>query len=340
MIEDILKSVPLRDLTRREMEEVMEEIMTGAVPTPRIAAFLVALREKGETAQELAAAVSVMRRHSVVVRTRHAHVLDTCGTGGDLRRTFNISTAAAFVVSAMGVPVAKHGNRCVSSVTGSADVLEALGVSLSLDAALAQACLDDIGIAFLFAPNFHPAIRHAMAARKSIQGKTLFNFLGPMSNPAQASHQLIGVSDGKWASLMSDALAALGAAHALVVHGRDGLDEVSTTDETVVYDIKGHSVAQDVISYSDFGFARASLSDLEGGNADRNAKLLTGILKGEKGPRRDIVVLNAAVAYYAADKAGPILREAVTQGVKLAEEAIDSGAAMEKLDQLRTYKPS
>jgi anthranilate phosphoribosyltransferase len=317
------------------MEEVMEEIMTGRVPTETIAAFLVALRAKGETAEELAAAVSVMRGHAVVVHSRYATLLDTCGTGGDMRHTFNVSTTCAFVVSAMGVPVAKHGNRCVSSKTGSADVLEALGVSLSASAGGAQKCLDEIGIAFLFAPNFHPAVRHAMPARKSIQGKTLFNFLGPLSNPAGASHQLIGVSDERWASLMAGALAKLGTTHALVVRGKDGLDEVSTTEETTVFDIKRGIVVEDVVNFAEFGMPKASLADLAGSDAAHNAALLRRVLAGEKGPRRDIVVLNAAMAYYAADKAGTVLRDAVMQGVQLAGKAIDSGAAMEKLEQLK-----
>jgi anthranilate phosphoribosyltransferase len=340
MIEELLRFLPLGDLTASQMEQSMEEIMTGAVPAPLVASFLVALRDKGETAGELAAAVSVMRRHAVHVDTGMQDLIDTCGTGGDMKNSFNVSTASAFVVSAMGVAVAKHGNRASSGRTGSADVLEALGVSLSLGAAEARECLRKTGIAFMFAPNFHPAIRFAMPARKAVQGKTLFNFLGPLSNPAGAQYQLIGVADERWAQLMAQALTQLGTRHALVVRGRDGLDEISTTQETDVFDVRAGSVTRGVLSYREFGIRQASLEDLEGKDAAHNAALLRAVLEGKKGPQRDIVVLNAAAAFYAADRAGNLLHEAVREGIKRAEEAIDSGRALEKLEQLIKFQLS
>lgn len=320
------------DLTAAQMEAVMEEIMTGKTDTPQITSFLTALNKKGETAQELAAAVQVMRRHAMKIHTRHKIVLDTCGTGGDRKQTFNISTVVAFVVSGAGITVAKHGNRSVSSKSGSADVMEALGVNINLSKEKIEKCLDETGIAFLFAQNFHPAMKYAMEARKKIGAKTIFNFLGPLSNPAGATHQLVGVYDSLWAHNLAYALKELGIKHALVVHGEDHLDEISTLANTLVFEVCAERVEKYPISYADFGFKKAKPGDLTGGDAADNAKILEDILKGKPGPKRDIVLLNAGAAIFTADKA-----KSIAEGIRLAAEAIDSGSAFRKLELLRQY---
>ncbi|MFA5145459.1 MAG: anthranilate phosphoribosyltransferase [Candidatus Omnitrophota bacterium] len=320
------------DLTASVMEAVMEEIMTGKAGTPQIVSFLSNLNARGETPEELAAAVQVMRRYATRIRTKHKVVLDTCGTGGDKKHTFNISTAAAFVASGAGVAVAKHGNRSVSSKSGSADVMDALGININMDKERLEACLDDLGIAFLFAQNLHPAMKYAMEARKTIGAKTIFNFLGPLNNPANATHQLVGVYDSAWARNLAYTLKDLGTKHALVVCGRDNLDEITTTDLTDVFEVRGKKVDKDTIDYAALGFAKACPEDLTGGDASANAGIITDILKGRPGPKRDIVVLNAAAAIYTADKAGSL-----KEGIKLAIDSIDSRKALEKLELLRDY---
>lgn len=322
-----------KDLTVSQMEAVMEEIMTGKAGTPQIISFLNNLNEQGETAEELAAAVSVMRRHATKIRTKHKVILDTCGTGGDRKHTFNISTAAAFVVSGAGIAVAKHGNRCVSSKSGSADVLEALGIDINMTKERIEKCLDELGIAFLFAPNFHPAMKYAMEARKTIGARTIFNFLGPLSNPANATHQLVGVYDSKWANLLANGLKELGIEHALIVRGDDGLDEITTTTKTSILEVQsGVLKPKYEISPEDFGVKRAKPGDLSGGIASDNAKILMDVLNGKSGSKRDIVILNAAAAIYAADKA-----DSIKDGIGLASESIDSGSALKKLQLLREY---
>ncbi len=333
MIQEATQKLSQRnDLTADEMEAAMEEIMSGKVDTPQIVSFLTALDKQEETSEELTAAVKVMRRYATKVHTRHKVILDTCGTGGDRKHTFNISTAVAFVASGAGIAVAKHGNRSVSSKSGSADILEALGININMAKEKIEKCLDDIGIAFLFAQNFHPAMKYAMPARKAIGAKTIFNFIGPLSNPASATHQLVGTYDHRWAHILAYALAELGTTHALVVYGRDRMDEISTIAETLIYEVRGEKVSDYEISYRDFGFKKARLSDLGGGTAVDNAGILLGVLKGEAGPVRDIVVLNAAAAIYAADEAGSI-----KDGIKLAEDSIDSREALGKLELLREY---
>jgi len=322
-----------KDLTAPQMEAVMEEIMTGKTSTPQIIAFLNNLNTQGETAEELAAAVGVMRRHTTKIRTKHKVILDTCGTGGDRKHTFNISTAVAFVVSAAGVAVAKHGNRSVSSASGSADVMEALGININMSKEGIERCLDEIGIAFLFAPNFHPAMKYAFAARKAMGVKTIFNFLGPLSNPANATHQLVGVYDQSWAHNLAYALGSLGTEHTLVVCGRDNLDEITTADITDVFEVRRGKVNKNTLNYADFDFNKANPGDFTGQDAACNAKILMDILeKKEIGPKRDIVLLNAGAAIYTADKAASI-----KEGIKLAVESIDSGRALEKLELLKEY---
>lgn len=321
------------NLTTAQMNAVMEEIMTGTVGTPEIVSFLNNLNKKGETVDELTAAAKVMRAHAIKVHTMHKVILDTCGTGGDKKGTFNISTAAAFVVSGAGIAVAKHGNRSVSSKSGSADVLEALGVNINLSKEKSQQCLDDIGITFLFAQNFHPAMKYAMPARKEIGAKTIFNFLGPLSNPAGATHQLIGVYDSRWADILAGALAKLGTSHALVVRGQDGLDEITTTTQTFILEVRqGKLGEQYQIKPEDFGLKRSHPDDLLGGTSLENASILRQILEGKPGYMRDIVSLNAAAAIYTADKV-----KSIKEGMVLANECINSGKALEKLELLKKY---
>ncbi len=333
MIEEAIKILSGgKNLASFQMEGAMEEIMSGRVNTPQIVSFLKNLAQKGEEPEELAAAVQVMRRHAAKIHAKHKVLLDTCGTGGDKKHTFNISTAVAFVVSGTGVAVAKHGNRSVSSKTGSADVMEALGININMDRERTEECLDEIGIAFLFAQNFHPAMKYAMEARREIGARTIFNFLGPLSNPAGATHQLVGVYDNKWARNLAYAFKKLDTKHTMVVCGKDNLDEISTAAETIIYEVRQDKVEERQISYKDFGFSEAKPSDLTGGDAACNAGIITDILKGAKGPKRDIVLLNAAAAIYVSDKA-----KSIKEGLALACESIDSGKAFKKLELLKEY---
>lgn len=318
-----------KNLSAEQMILSMEEIMNGQVEIPQIISFLTGLSEKGETVEELTAAASVMRMHVSHVHTVRENILDTCGTGGDAKGSFNISTAVAFVASACGITVAKHGNRSVSSSCGSADILEKLGVNISVPVSIMEKCLDEIGIAFLFAQSLHPAMKHAMPARKAIGKRTMFNILGPLTNPAKADHQLMGVYDGRWVESLALVLQNLGAIHALVVHGKDGLDEVTTTDATLVAESCKGNVRVYEITPEDYGIKRVKLEDLKGGDSAVNARILLDIFSGKTGAPRDIVVLNAAFAIYAADKVSSI-----KEGIVLAQEALDSGKAKEKVDQL------
>lgn len=321
-----------KNLNPEQMQAVMEEIMTGVAQTSQIVSFLTALNQKGETIEELTAAVSVMRRHSTRINVNKEVVLDTCGTGGDKKGTFNVSTVAAFVVSGCGICVAKHGNRSVSSYSGSADILEALGININMNKEQMEKCLAEVGIAFLFAPNLHPAMKYAMPARKQIGARTMFNILGPLTNPAGATHQLVGVYDGRWTEILARVLGNLGTVHALVVHGQDGLDEITTTAKTIVSDEYKGNIKNYEVSPEDFGLKKARHEDLLGGNASCNAGILIEILKGKSGPQRDIVVLNAAAAIYAADKV-----KSIQEGISLAVESIDSKKALEKLELLKNY---
>ncbi len=320
------------DITAGQMGAVMEEILRGEATTPQIVSFLTALSAKGETVEELTSAVTVMRTHVTRINSCDTAVLDTCGTGGDVKGSFNISTAAAFVASGAGITVAKHGNRSVSSCCGSADILEALGIKIDLPSEKIEEALEAIGIAFLFAPNLHPAMKYAAAARKEIGKRTMFNILGPLTNPAGATHQLIGVYDQRWVEIMANVLGNLGTMHALVVHGEDGLDEITTTAPTFIAETRADKVKAYRLTPEEFGIKRAKPDDLKGGNASENAKILLNILNGKSGPGRDIVVLNAAAAIYAADKAGSI-----KEGMGLAEKSIDSKKALEKLLRLKEF---
>lgn len=322
----------LKNLSSFEMQAVMEEIAQGKAQTESIVPFLIALSNKGETVEELSAAVSVMRRHAIKIEVDEDIILDTCGTGGDKKGTFNVSTAVAFVASGCGITVAKHGNRSVSSASGSADILEALGVNINLNKEQIKRCLETAQIAFLFAPSLHPAMKYAIPARKQIGKRTIFNVLGPLINPALATHQLIGVFDKDLTDKMAQVLKNLRTVHALVVAGMDGLDEVTIADKTLVADLVKGKIKNYEISPQDFGLKIASLEEIRGGTAQENAKILINILEGGSGPCRDMVLLNAGCAVYAADKTATI-----KEGIELARVSIDSGKAREKLEMLKNF---
>jgi len=317
-------------LTMEQATDVMKEIMDGEATPAQFGSFVTALRLKGETVEEIAGMARVMREKSVPVSVS-GPLVDTCGTGGDASKTFNISTTAAFVVAGAGLKVAKHGNRGMSSGCGSADVLDALGVKIELGAPEVEKCLEYVGIGFMFAPIFHPAMKYAAPSRKEIGIRTVFNILGPMTNPAGAQSQLLGVFEESLVMKMAQVLCLLGCQHALVVHGEDGLDEITLGGKTTVCELKGEEISRYYIDPEDFGFPRTGLSSLRGGPPQENADILRRVLRGEKGPYRDIVLVNAAATLVAGD-----LAKDLEEGVRLASEAIDSGRAMEKLEGLIT----
>ena len=317
------------DLTQDEMVSVMTQIMDGKAESSQLGAFLTALRMKGEAVSEIAGAARVMKEKAVRLKVSVEPIVDTCGTGGDEADTFNISTAAAFAVAGTGIVVAKHGNRAVSSRSGSADVLRTLGVNIEAEAGIVETCLQEVGIGFLFAPMLHGAMRHAAAVRKELGFRTLFNLLGPLTNPAGAHAQVVGVYDRKRVHPIASVLRDLGCLHAFVVHGEDGLDEITLTGKTDVCELIGGEIREYTLDPVDLGLPLCTMEDLRGGTPEENARILEGILNGDPGPCREIVVLNAAAAIVAAEKA-PSLDE----GLKLARESIDSGAARSKLEHL------
>ncbi len=328
--EAIAKVVKGADLTEEEMVQVMEEIMGGLATPAQIGSFLTALRMKGETVDEITGAARVMRKKATFIRTPSEQTIDTCGTGGDESMTFNISTAAAFVVAGCGIAVAKHGNRSVSSRSGSADVLRALGVNIEIEVNRVEECLKDVGIGFLFAPLLHGAMKYATPVRREIGIRTIFNLLGPLTNPAGTKYQLMGVYDELLTDMLAKVLAKLGTRHALVVHGEDGLDEITLTTRTKVTELKDGTIRAYHIEPEEFGFTRCTPEELKGGSPEENAEIILDILTGKKGPKRDVVVLNAAAGIVVAGKAAT-LKEAIG----LAEESIDTGKALEKLQALR-----
>jgi anthranilate phosphoribosyltransferase len=315
-----------RSLSEDEAAAVMREIMTGEATPAQVGAFLVALRLKGETADEIVGMARVMREHALAVPCVEA-VVDTCGTGGDASGTFNVSTAAAFVVAAAGARVAKHGNRAMTSACGSADVLEALGAKIDLGPEQVARCLREVGFGFMFAQAFHPAMKHVAGPRREIGVRTVFNVLGPLTNPAGAAHQLLGVARPQLAPLLAEALGRLGARHALVVHGHGGLDELSLSGPSSVHELRDGRLREYAVSPEDVGLSPAPNEAVCGGGPEENAVALRGVLDGKAGPLRDITLLNAAAALVAADLAGDL-----KDGVARAARAIDSGAAREKLD--------
>lgn len=336
MLQEYLhKVVSGYSLTEAEAEAAMGIIMSGEATPAQIAAFLTALRLKGETVEEITGFARTMRRLAEPLNSRHRVLVDTCGTGGDGRHTFNISTAAAFVVAGAGIPVAKHGNRSVSSRAGSADVLEALGVRVDLPPSAVAACLERVGIAFLFAPAFHKAMRHAAAPRREIGIRTVFNLLGPLTNPAGAPYQLVGVYAPELTETMATVLGRLGCRRAFVVHGSDGLDEVTITGPTKVTRLENGSVETFIFYPEEVGIKSAKLQDLSGGTAADNAGIIKEVLEGRPGPAREVVLLNAAFALLAAGVVA-----SVQEGMKMAAESIDSGAASGKLAALASFSES
>jgi len=317
------------DLSESEMVDTMTELMEGKLTDAQVGAFLTALRMKGETVEEIAGAARVMRDKATTIKAPKGTV-DTCGTGGDLSHTFNVSTTTAFVVAAAGVPVAKHGNRSVSSKSGSADVLEALGIKIDLLPKKVEECLAKTGFGFLFAPLFHPAMKYAIGPRREIGIRTIFNVLGPLTNPAGAENQLLGVFSERLTESIASAVGSLGLRHAMVVHGKDGLDEITVSDKTIVSELKDGKVTTYTLNPVDFGIPLAACEALVGGDAEDNANITVQVLTGESGPRRNIVLLNAAAALYVSGQA-----PSIGKGLEMAEKAIDSGDALKKLNEVR-----
>lgn len=324
------KVVNQEGLMQDEAKAAMTVIMHGEATPAQIAAFLVALRMKGETVAEITGFAEAMRESAIKVDTKARPVVDTCGTGGDRIKTFNVSTAAAFVVAGAGITVAKHGNRSVTSKAGSADVMEALGYNLNLLPNRVAQCLDEIGIAFLFAPNFHPAMKYALGPRREIGLRTIFNLLGPMTNPVKLDGQVMGVYDGALTPMVARVLGNLGVKRAFVAHSLDGMDELSITSATQISEFRENETNTYILFPEDFGFRRAEPRELEGGTPEENAKLLRAILSNEvEGARCDIVVLNAAAAIAAAGEA-----DSIKDAIPIADEALSSGAALQKLNAL------
>lgn len=339
----IEKVVRREDLTEQETRDVFEQIMTGGATPAQIGAFVTALRMKGETVEEITGAAKVMCEKALKIKVGcrtvgidrddinidEETILDTCGTGGTGTNTFNISTTVAFVVAGAGVRVAKHGNRSASSMCGSADVLEALGVKLDVPVEVTEKCIREIGIGFMYAPLFHGAMKYAVAPRKEIGIRTIFNLLGPLCNPVSANCQVLGVYEEKLTTVIARVLRNLGSKRAFVVHGRDALDEVTITGKTRVSELVNGKIKEYVVAPATFGLKKAKMEDIKGGDARENADIVTRVLLGEKGPCRDIVLANAGMALVAAGKA-----RAFKEGVKLAAASIDNGKAMEKLEKL------
>jgi len=335
MIKEAIQAlVSGRSLTMEEAAAVMEEIMQGEVTPAQLGAFVTALRIKGGTADEITGLASVMRAKALRVVIDEP-VLDVVGTGGDSSHTFNISTAAAFVAAGAGIKVAKHGNRAMSSRCGSADVLESLGVRIDLNAEQVQRCIQEVGIGFMFAPAFHPAMKYAAAPRREIGIRTVFNILGPLTNPAGAKAQVVGVADSQLVEKLALVLQSLGCQRALVVHGEDGLDEITITGKTQVFELKDDCITGYSISPEDFGLSRASSDSLKGGTIDENAALLRSVLAGTPGPQLDVVLMNAAAALLAGDRV-----ETLQRGVDSAREVLDGGLALAKLEQLMEFSQS
>ena len=318
-----------RDLTAAEMQAVMHRIMSGEATPAQIGGFLVGLRMKGETVEEIAAAAAVMRELATKVSVSGSHLVDTCGTGGDGVKTFNISTASAFVVAGAGGKVAKHGNRSISSKSGSADVLEAAGVNLELSPEQVAQCINDVGVGFIFAPKHHNAMKYAIGPRREMGVRTIFNVLGPLTNPAGAPNQVLGVYSDQWLQPLAEVLGKLGSRHVMVVHADDGMDEISIGTRTHVAELKDGKVSVYTVEPEQFGMAKADVSALAVDSAATSLAMVKSVLDNQPGPARDIVVLNAGAAIYTAG-----LADSLEEGVKKADEAIASGAARAKLDQL------
>lgn len=327
--ENLNRIIKGNDLNETQMSQMITEIFSGNVTDAQIGALMAALATKGETFEELAGAARAMRRKALRIQASASTVVDTCGTGGDGAQTFNISTTTAFVVAGCGVTVAKHGNRSVSSQCGSADLLEALGVKLDTDPEIAEEAVQEIGIGFLFAPLYHSAMRYAAKARKEIGLRSIFNMLGPLTNPAGANCQLLGVYAPELTEMFANALKLLGAKRAFIVHGHDGLDEISVCAPTRVSELNDGLIRTYDITPEQFLGKRADSAELLGGNPEKNATITRNILNGEKGPKRDVVLLNAAAALVASGQA-----EDFIEGFRMSEKAIDEGSAATKMEEL------
>lgn len=347
MLKDVIhKLVEGQDLSEGEMIDAMEAIMGGEATHAQMAAFLTALRIKGETVEEITGAARVMREHATPIRVRgrpapvvsidrdeinveHETIVDTCGTGGSGTNTFNISTTTAFVLAGAGLRVAKHGNRAVSGRCGSADVLEALGVNLEVTPEKVQECIEEIGIGFLYAPLLHSAMRHVAPVRREMGIRTIFNILGPLTNPAGASHQVLGVYRKELTGTLARVLGRLGSERAFVVHGSDGLDEITICGPTHVAELRSGTVEEYDLYPEEYGLDCAPPESIHGGNAEENAEIVRQVLQGERGPKRDVVLLNSAAALVVSGGSNDM-----TGGVRVAGEVIDTGKALEKLDRL------
>jgi len=324
-----------RDLNESEMTEVMRLIMTGEATPAQIGGFLIGLRMKGESVDEITAAAKVMRFLAEKVDVQGPHLVDTCGTGGDGANTFNISTCCAMVAAAAGAKVAKHGNRSISSKSGSADVLEAAGVNLELDASQVAACIDKVGVGFMFAPKHHGAMKHAIGPRREMAVRTIFNVLGPLTNPATAPNQVIGVFDSAWVEPLAQVLKRLGSEHVMVVHAEDGMDEISISAKTTVAELKNGEVKTYSIEPEQFGLKKLDIKALAVDGAEQSLSVIRSVLSNEAGAAKDIVLLNAGAAIYVSG-----LSETLVAGVEKAQQVIASGAANDKFDQLIKYTTS
>lgn len=331
----IAQAVENQDINILDMENVMRQIMTGETTPAQIAALLVALRMKGETVDELTASASVMRELVNPVKVEGQHIIDIVGTGGDELHTFNVSTTSCFVAAAAGAIVAKHGNRSVSSTSGSADILEAAGINLNISSHQVELCIKELGIGFMFAPMHHSAMKHAIGPRKEMGIRTMFNLLGPLTNPAGAPNQLLGVFDKHWLEPLAKVLKNLGSDHVMVVHSADGMDEISMADETFVCELKQGELTQYTIAPEQFDLARGRIEDITVNSAEESLAMVQGVLADKPGAARDIVILNSGAAIYCAG-----LSDTLEDGIEKARQAISSGAAKEKMTKLASFTQS
>lgn len=323
------KVINYKNLTEDEMSDVMNSIMEGKATPSQIGGFLTALRMKGETLEEITGAAKVMKEKAIKIETNSSYTVDTCGTGGDKSNTFNISTAAAFVAAAASVTIVKHGNRSMSSKCGSADVLESLGFNINLSPIEVKRCIDELRIGFIFAPNFHQSMKYAINPRKELGIRTIFNILGPLTNPANPKGQVLGVFSENLTTTMAKSLKELGLERCMVVHGLDGLDEITITTKTKVSELKNGEIYEYYLDPKDYGIPLNQIEKIQGGNPEENAKILLDILKGEKGPKRDMVLLNAGAVMYVGKAANSL-----GEGIEKSKEIIDKGLALDKLNQL------
>ncbi|AOY75808.1 anthranilate phosphoribosyltransferase [Clostridium formicaceticum] len=326
------KVIKRQHLTEEEMMRVMQSIMEGEATPSQIGGFLAALRMKGETVEEITGSARVMREKALKVDVEGCYAIDTCGTGGDHSNTFNISTTVAFIAAAAGVTVVKHGNRSVTSSCGSADVLEKLGVNIQLTPEEVKRCVEELNIGFMFAPNFHQAMKHAVLPRRELGIRTIFNILGPLTNPAAVQGQVLGVFDDSLTEIMAEVLLGLGVERAMVVHGFDGLDEITITDKTKVSELKDKKVTTYAIDPRKFDIPLAGKQEIQGGNVEENAEILLNVLRGERGGKRNMVLLNAGAAIYVGKAANSL-----EEGIDQAREVIDMGLALDKLHQLIAF---